>query len=159
MDQIRARLNPALKLGGVVACRVNRTMHARAVVARLQHRYPEAFLETQIRESIRLAEASSFRLPITAYAPTSAGAEDYRALAAEIFEPANAPSRVTRRIVVADPGDLAAAPIVPDSPTATGPMARLRQVLGRATHGPSAPDPVAHGTMAESGGGPSTPER
>jgi MinD-like ATPase involved in chromosome partitioning or flagellar assembly len=99
MDQIRARLNPSLKLGAVVPCRVNRTMHARAVVARLAHRYPEAIVKTQIRESIRLAEASSFKLPITVYAPESAGSEDYRALAAELFGPAHAPARTVRRVV------------------------------------------------------------
>jgi chromosome partitioning protein len=38
-----------------------------------------------IRESIRMAEAPSFRQPITTHAPQSAGAEDYRRLAAEVI--------------------------------------------------------------------------
>jgi cellulose biosynthesis protein BcsQ len=33
---------------------------------------------------VRVAEAWSFEKPVTAYASTSTGAEDYRALAAEI---------------------------------------------------------------------------
>jgi hypothetical protein len=38
-----------------------------------------------IRGNIRLAEAPSFGQPITVYDPKSNGAEDYRALAAEVM--------------------------------------------------------------------------
>jgi chromosome partitioning protein len=85
IDRVRRRLNPDLRLAGVVACRVNRTSHARAIVARLEDQFPESFMTTTIRESIRLAEAPSFQLPITLFAPTSTGAEDYRALARELM--------------------------------------------------------------------------
>ena len=85
MDRVRRRLNPGLRLAGVVACRVNRTSHARAIVARLAEQFPESFMTTTIRESIRLAEAPSFQLPITLFAPGSTGAEDYRALARELM--------------------------------------------------------------------------
>lgn len=85
MERIQARLNPGLRLGAVLACRVNRTSHTRAIVERLGERFPEVFMHTRIRESIRLAEAPSFHLPITQYAPDSAGAEDYRAAAAELM--------------------------------------------------------------------------
>jgi cellulose biosynthesis protein BcsQ len=84
----RNRLNPSLQIAGVVACRVNRTAHSRVVIERLARRFPDEFLQTQIRESIRLAEAPSYHQPITTYAPTSSGAEDYRALAQEIAGPA-----------------------------------------------------------------------
>lgn len=129
MDQIRARLNPGLRLGGVVACRVNRTMHARAIVARLAHRYPDAIVRTQIRESIRLAEASSFKLPITVYAPESAGSEDYRALAAELFGPAQAPARAVRRIVAPQEEARIEAPDAPEQAAPTTPLDRLRRAL------------------------------
>jgi chromosome partitioning protein len=85
MDRVRRRLNPSLRLAGVVACRVNRTSHARAIVARLEEQFPESFMTTTIRENIRLSEAPSFQLPITLYAPSSTGAEDYRALARELM--------------------------------------------------------------------------
>jgi chromosome partitioning protein len=87
MTRIQRRLNPELRIAGVLACRINRTAHTRAVSERLAQRFPESFLSTQIRESIRLAEAPSFHLPITVYAPTSAGAEDHRALALELVGP------------------------------------------------------------------------
>ena len=87
MNRIRNRLNPDLALSAVLACRVNRTSHARSVVERLDRRFPDSFMKAQVRESIRLAEAPSFQLPITLYAPDSTGAEDYRAAAAELVGP------------------------------------------------------------------------
>lgn len=85
IDRVRRRLNPSLRLAGVVACRVNRTSHAREIVARLEERFPESFMTTTVHESIRLAEAPSFQLPITLFAPRSTGAEDHRALARELM--------------------------------------------------------------------------
>jgi len=85
MTRIRRRLNTHLRLAGVVACRVNRTAHSRAVVDRLHYRLGDSLMRTQVRESTRLAEAPSFRLPITQYAPESSGAEDHRALARELM--------------------------------------------------------------------------
>ena len=41
--------------------------------------------ESRIRRNIRLAEAPSFEQSIFKYAPQSAGAEDYRALADEVL--------------------------------------------------------------------------
>jgi chromosome partitioning protein len=104
MSRIQGKLNPGLRLSGVLACRVNRTAHARAVAERLGERFPDAFLRTQVRESIRLAEAPSFRLPITQYAPGSTGAADYRAVAAE-FAPPDRERAVppTVHVVVAPP--------------------------------------------------------
>lgn len=86
MHEVRQRLNPGLSLGGIVACRVSRTRHAREVVERLTERYPEQCFRTVIRENISLAEAPSFRLPITRYAPASSGAEDYRRVAREFLD-------------------------------------------------------------------------
>ncbi len=105
MARIQVRLNPGLRLSGVVACRVNRTVHTRAVADRLRQRFPEAFLGTQIRESIRLAEAPSFRLPITRYSPESTGAVDYRSLAAEFGGTEHARAVApTVKVVVTPPG-------------------------------------------------------
>ena len=86
MEEVRERLNPTLTLTGIVACRVSRTRHAREVVERLKERYPGHVLRSVVRENISLAEAPSFRLPITRYAPSSTGAEDYRAVAREFTE-------------------------------------------------------------------------
>ncbi len=85
-ELVKGRLNPELELFGIVACRVDRrTRHARDVVESLRERFAELVFDTVISESVRLAEAPSFRQPITRYAPGSTGAADYRGLAAEVI--------------------------------------------------------------------------
>jgi chromosome partitioning protein len=86
VNTVRDRLNDKLEMLGIVACRVDgRTRHAGEVVEELRKRFPAETFATQVRENIRLAEAPSFGQPISEYDPKSAGAEDYRALAAEIL--------------------------------------------------------------------------
>ena len=85
VEVVQERLNPELKISGVLACRVdNRTRHAREVVDMLRERSGELVYQTVIRENVRLAECPSFGQPITQYDPRSHGAADYRALAQEL---------------------------------------------------------------------------
>ena len=56
------------------------------VAERLRERSGDLVFKTVIRENIRLAECPSFGQPITQYDPRSAGAADYRALAAEVIQ-------------------------------------------------------------------------
>ena len=86
VETVRDRLNEALVLLGIVACRVDaRTRHAQDVVEELRKQFPAETFRTVVRENVRLAEAPSFGQPVTAYDPRSTGAEDYRALADEIL--------------------------------------------------------------------------
>jgi len=86
VELVRKRLNPRLRISGIVACRLdNRTNHGPEIVDKLRARFPET-MATAIRENIRLAECPSMGEPITSYASNSSGAEDYRALAREIIE-------------------------------------------------------------------------
>ncbi|MDP9439747.1 MAG: ParA family protein [Actinomycetota bacterium] len=90
VELVQDRLNPDLDITGIVACRVDaRTRHAGEVVGQLRERFGDLVFRTVIRENVRLAEAPSFREPITAYDPRSAGAEDHRALAAEVVAQEN----------------------------------------------------------------------
>lgn len=90
VEMVRERLNPDLTLAGILACRVDgRTRHAQEVVAELRDRFPKLVYQTVIRENVRLAEAPSFGQPITQYDSRSAGAADYRALAAEVIAQQN----------------------------------------------------------------------
>ena len=87
VDVVQARLNPALTIAGILACRVHaRTRHAQEVVEELRHRFGDLVYQVVIRDNVRLAECPSFGCPITHYAPRSPGAEDYRALATEILQ-------------------------------------------------------------------------
>lgn len=86
VDRVKKRLNPDVRITGILACRLDqRTNHGPEIVAKLRGRFPETF-RAVIRENVRLAECPSMGEPIQAYAPTSSGAEDYRALAAEVIE-------------------------------------------------------------------------
>jgi chromosome partitioning protein len=97
IDLVRRRLNDRLRLAGVVLCLFESgTRLAAEVSADVASYFGDAagrreawqdvhLFETRIRRNIRLAEAPSFEQSIFRYAPQSAGAEDYRALAAEVL--------------------------------------------------------------------------
>lgn len=86
MDRARRRVNPRLEILGIVATRVHASTHTREVVARLRSQFGEGVLQHTVREAIQMAEAPGARLPITRYAPTSAVANDYRAVATELLD-------------------------------------------------------------------------
>jgi chromosome partitioning protein len=84
--KVRERLNPELRMAGVVACRVDaRTRHAADVVESLEKTFGTTLYAVRVRENVRLAEAPSFHQPITVYDGRCTGAEDYRALADEVI--------------------------------------------------------------------------
>jgi chromosome partitioning protein len=97
IELVKRRLNPRLRLGGVVLCMFEAATRLAAEVSRDVElflgqsrggRTPWAdahVFETRIRRNIRLAEAPSFGQSIFGYAPDSHGAEDYRRLAAEVL--------------------------------------------------------------------------
>ena len=95
---VQQRINPRLKVRGVVLCMFERiTRLANEVVAEL-HRFFESsrntgtpwsdarVFETVVRRNIRLAESPSHGQSIFGYDPRSHGAEDYHALAEEFLE-------------------------------------------------------------------------
>ena len=86
LDRVRTRLNPGVRVTGILPCRLDRrTAHGPEVVAELRSRFPETY-RTVVRENVRLAECPSMGTPITGYAPASSGTADYRALAREVME-------------------------------------------------------------------------
>jgi chromosome partitioning protein len=86
MERLRLTLNPGIAKPMIVACRVNRTLHARQVLVRLKTTYGGLVAQASIRESIRVAEAEAARMPVLEYAPESGVSLDYRLLAAEILD-------------------------------------------------------------------------
>jgi chromosome partitioning protein len=97
VDVVAQRLNPGLRLTGVVLCMYESgTRLAAEVTSDVeefldQQRSPTAVwagaksFRTRIRRNIRLAEAPSFGQTIFQYAPDSNGAKDYRQLAREVL--------------------------------------------------------------------------
>ena len=87
LNRVRNALFPELCLRGVVLTMYDgRTNLASDVVDEVRKFFPEHVFTTIIPRSVRLAEAPSYRQPITVYAPTSTGAQAYASLAREILE-------------------------------------------------------------------------
>ena len=86
ISRLQSTLNPVLWDPLIVACRVNRTIHARQVLADLERSYGGLLARATIRESIRFAEAEAARVPITEYAPESGACIDYRLFVDELVE-------------------------------------------------------------------------
>jgi chromosome partitioning protein len=87
IQRVRAALFPELRVRGVVLTMFDsRTNLSTDVVAEVNRHFPEQVFKSVIPRSIRLAEAPSYGLPISAYAPNSVGAQAYEALAKELLE-------------------------------------------------------------------------
>ena len=98
IDLVARRLNPKLRLSGVVYCMYESGTRLAAEVTSdvddffTRARQPNTpwadaqTFQTRIRRNIRLAEAPSFGQSIFAYAPGSNGAEDYQQLARELLD-------------------------------------------------------------------------
>jgi chromosome partitioning protein len=87
ISRVRAALFPDLKVRGVVLTMFDPRANLSAdVVEEVNKHFPKQTFHAVIPRSIRLAEAPSYGLPISAYAPTSAGAKAYEALAREVLK-------------------------------------------------------------------------
>jgi len=87
IERVRSLLFPELVVRGVVLTMFDsRTNLANDVVAEVNKHFPDQVFKSVIPRSIRLAEAPSYGLPISAYAPTSVGAIAYEALAKELLK-------------------------------------------------------------------------
>lgn len=86
IDKVRDRLNPRLKLGGILVTMFDaRTLHSREVMARVVEVFGDKVYDTVISRTVRFPETSVAGEPITSWAPKSAGARAYRALAREVI--------------------------------------------------------------------------
>jgi chromosome partitioning protein len=82
IDRIKARLNPDLELGGILATMYSTgTIHAREVLNEIRSVFGDKVFDIVIHKSIRFAEASVASQAIVEYASTHKGAEAYRKLA------------------------------------------------------------------------------
>lgn len=86
INRVRASLFPGLFVRGVILTMYDgRTKLAGDVVGEVRKFFPTQVFQTLIPRSIRLAEAPSYGLPISIYAPESNGAKAYLALAREVL--------------------------------------------------------------------------
>ncbi|MDQ3248237.1 MAG: ParA family protein, partial [Chloroflexota bacterium] len=86
IQQVREVLNEKLTIAGVVLTMYDsRTNLGQQVVQEVQNYFPDQVFQTIIPRNIRLSEAPSYGQTILSYAPASAGALAYAALAKEFL--------------------------------------------------------------------------
>ena len=86
MELVRERLNPGLRLAGILMTQLDsRTTLGWDVVQEVRRAYPEKIYETLIPRNVRLSEAPSHGQPVTEYDPNCRGAQAYRQLAKEVL--------------------------------------------------------------------------
>lgn len=87
LDRIRTALFPQLSVRGLLLTMYDgRTNLSNDVVHELRQHFPGQVFRTIIPRSVRLAEAPSYGLPISSYAPQSIGAQAYAELTRELLE-------------------------------------------------------------------------
>ncbi|WP_213816997.1 ParA family protein [Glaciihabitans sp. dw_435] len=86
IDKVRDRLNPAIKLDGILATMYDsRTLHSREVLERVVEAFGDNVLETVIGRTVKFPDASVAGAPITTFAPEHPAAQAYRQLARELI--------------------------------------------------------------------------
>jgi chromosome partitioning protein len=86
IDKVRDRLNPSIKLDGILATMYDgRTLHAREVLERVVETFGDDVLDTVISRTVKFPDASVAGAPITTFAPDHPAAEAYRQLARELI--------------------------------------------------------------------------
>ena len=92
IEKVRDRLNPAIKLDGILATMYDpRTLHAREVVERLYEAFGDQVFDTIVNRTVKFPDATIAALPISEFAPTSDAAEYYRTVARELVARGSAP--------------------------------------------------------------------
>ena len=87
LRMVKKRMNPRLEIFGVALTMFDgRTNFSTQVAQEVRKHFPGKVFATVIPRNIRLAEAPSHGIPVTAYDRTSRGANAYRAMAEEVKE-------------------------------------------------------------------------
>jgi len=87
IELVRRNLNPKLAVAGMLLTMVDgRTRLAVDVAAEVRRHFGDLVFDAVVPRSVRLAEAPSHGLPITAYDPASAGAGAYFRVASELVD-------------------------------------------------------------------------
>jgi chromosome partitioning protein len=87
LEDIREGFGHNITLLGVLGCRYDgRTRLSRLVLEELQRALPNHLFDTVIRENVKMRECPASGQSILSYAGDSHGAQDYRALAAEVIQ-------------------------------------------------------------------------
>lgn len=84
IESIRRYYNPGLQMLGVLITKYRTTNYARRVIENIANECP--VMQTGIRFTVKVAEATASHQPLHLYAPGSTAAQDYEELCNEIVE-------------------------------------------------------------------------
>ena len=91
IEKVRQRLNPGLRiLGVVITMHDKRTALGRDIREQIQKVFGGKVFKTVISKSVRLEESPAYKESIFTFAPESVGATDYYSLCEEVIERAEA---------------------------------------------------------------------
>ena len=86
IKRVRANLNPALEIGGLLRTMYDpRNTLSQHVSAQLEQHFGDKVFNTLVPRNVRLAEAPSYGVPAIVWDPASKGALAYRAFTDEIL--------------------------------------------------------------------------
>ena len=87
IEDVRQFANDKLAVLGVIATMYDgRTTHARRILGEVGERYGLRVFDPPVPKSVRFAEGPELGRSVLQHAPSSAGAEAYRSLAAQVFD-------------------------------------------------------------------------
>jgi len=161
VDLVQRRLNPRLRLCGLLSCRHDSSTNlGRQVMDDIRAHFGDVLFRSAIRRNVKLAEAPSHGKTIFEYDPESRGAADYLELARELLAgaPAGAgagtASQAKLAPAAAPPKATSSAPKAvnpaptPESPARAAAVAKPRPAAARAPSPATAP-PATAATRSE----------
>jgi len=87
ISAVRDRLNPSLRISGLVVTMVDsRTTLARDVEGEIRRHFPGLTFKTVVPRNVRLAEAPSHGIPVSVLDPNCSGSDAYFYLAMEVVD-------------------------------------------------------------------------
>jgi chromosome partitioning protein len=117
VDLVQRRLNPRLRLTGLLSCRHDSSTNlGRQVMDDIRSHFGEVLFRSAIRRNVKLAEAPSHGKTIFEYDAESRGAADYLALARELLDVAEPVAQAAASVVAAAPVAHAAKPTATPRP-------------------------------------------
>jgi chromosome partitioning protein len=152
VEMVRSSIHPELRIAGILPTLVSPVTNlAREVLEEVQEHFGDRVFRTRIRQNVRLAEAPGHQQHIFDYAPHSAGAHDYEALAAEVEAAEVEAAEGAGPAADADPGAPAEVVAMPDPPLPR--EVEIKPLPPQPSNGRSAPS----GSQPPSGSSPPPP--
>jgi len=85
IQRVQTRLNPALRIMGVLPLKTDATKLSQTIEGALRKNLGDRVFDTVIRKNVKVGESFSKRMPVSAFAKKCPGTTDYAALAAEVL--------------------------------------------------------------------------